>query len=71
MSSDHPLQSGPVADCIEALCRYGCREVWDIIRRLEQGEQMAETHGLDPSQRHLVIAELRAVMAVYDRCDPN
>jgi hypothetical protein len=61
--------SPAVAHCIEVLCHKGCRQVRRDIAALEQGQSLPETQGLDPAERVEVLAELRAIMAVYgDRC---
>jgi hypothetical protein len=55
----------PLDAIIEALCRQGCRQVRLNIARLEQGEEVPETRGLTAAARLEVLAELRAIMAVY------
>jgi hypothetical protein len=55
--------------CIESLCQLGCREVRQVIAALEQGLAVPGTEGLGDVERALVLAELRAIMAVYgDTC---
>jgi len=51
--------------CIEVLCNDGCRQVWHHIRRLESGDTLPETESLTDQERQAVLAELKAVMAVY------
>jgi len=51
--------------CVEALCDKGCKEVWNDIQRLEAGEVLPETQALTEQERHAVLSELKAVMAVY------
>ena len=51
--------------CVEALCRKGCRSVWQDIRRLESGEDLPETGRLSDNERQAIIDELKAVMDVY------
>ncbi|WP_295578518.1 hypothetical protein [uncultured Lamprocystis sp.] len=55
----------PLDAVIEALCRQGCRQVRSSMARLEQGEDLPETSGLTATARLEVLAELRAIMAVY------
>lgn len=52
---------------IEALCHRGCKEVTRIIGLLERNEPLPETDALDLSERGVVLQELKAIMAVYDR----
>lgn len=60
----------PRLECrIEAICEKGCRAVRADIQVLEQGEPTPETADLDAAERAWVLAELRAIMAVYgDHC---
>jgi hypothetical protein len=61
--------SPAVTHCIETLCHKGCRQVRRDIEALERGQSLAETRDLGPAERAEVLAELRAIMAVYgDRC---
>jgi hypothetical protein len=54
---------------LERICAKGCRLVWDDIAVLERGEELAETADLDGRERAWLLAELKAVMAVYgSRC---
>jgi hypothetical protein len=55
------------SQCIEALCQLGCDSVRNTIAALEQGQPVAQMEGLDAEQRRRVLAELKAIMAVYDR----
>ena len=55
----------PVEACVEALCLKGCRSVYETIARLECGETLSETLGLSHAECRLVLAELKAIMAVY------
>jgi len=56
-----------VARQVEALCQHGCREVRRVLRRLDRGEPVAGTEGLDAEEREALRRELESVMAVYDR----
>lgn len=58
---DHRL----VEQCVETLCRKGCRAVWTDIDALEAGESLPEVKGLSESEVRAVVGELKAVMAVY------
>jgi hypothetical protein len=65
-------QPGPftrVEARLETVCQRGCRQVRLDIAALEGGAEIPETLGLAPEERRLLLAELRAVMAVYgDAC---
>lgn len=55
---------------VEALCARGCREVNIIIERLDHGDPVDGAEMLSQEERKAVLAELRAIMAVYDKpCD--
>jgi hypothetical protein len=60
----------PILDCrIESICQKGCRGVWDDIATLEHGDDLPETEDLNAHERAWVLAELKAIMAVYGaRC---
>ena len=51
--------------CVELICNKGCRLVREDIERLESGEVLPETHLLDGRERHMVLLELKNIMAVY------
>jgi len=60
------MRSVRVETCVEALCQRGCREVGAIIVQLDAGEVVEGTDHLNSDERSAVLAELRAIMAVYD-----
>ena len=55
-----------VEQCVENLCRKGCRAVWSDLDALEEGEVVPEVGGLSSAEVTAVVTELRAVMAVYE-----
>ncbi|WPL18634.1 hypothetical protein Thiowin_03714 [Thiorhodovibrio winogradskyi] len=60
-------ESDPLPEAvIEAICQKGCRQVHDDIARLEQNDSVPEARGLSHAQRVRLLAELRAIMAVYE-----
>lgn len=59
-----------VEAAVEALCQYGCVAVRGIIDDLEAGREVAGTAGLSAAERAAVLAELQAIMAVYDGTCP-
>lgn len=56
-----------ITRCVESLCELGCDSVRRTIAALEAGESVMQVDGLDAEQRRRVLAELKAIMAVYDR----
>lgn len=62
-------KSRSIEDRVESICARGCQQVHADIAQLEDGGELPETEGLSEPDRALVLAELKAVMAVYgDRC---
>lgn len=51
---------------IDRLCAEGCTVVQEHILALERGEEHPAYAHLDAAGRRLLLAELRAIMAVYD-----
>ncbi len=65
----HDAASDRVEARVEAVCQKGCRQVRRDIETLLRGGEIAETLGLSPSERKLMLAELEQIMAVYgDTC---
>jgi hypothetical protein len=52
---------------IDQLCENGCSAVNQYIKGIEQGDYPVLMRELDPQQCRLVLAELKSIMAVYDR----
>ncbi|UCB53731.1 MAG: hypothetical protein JSW45_07070 [Thiotrichales bacterium] len=63
MTEDLPAH---VRATVEAICELGCERVNEIIASLESDQNVAETNGLDRSDRVRVLVELKEIMAVYD-----
>lgn len=55
-----------VQQCVEALCLNGCQAVRATIDALERDLPVAQTEAMDAHERAAVLAELKAIMAVYD-----
>lgn len=55
-----------VSQCVESLCRLGCEAVRATITALEAGLPVTGVESLDAQQRRAVLAELQAIMQVYD-----
>jgi len=51
---------------IETICQKGCLEVSRIIVWMKQGECPPAVSALNSEERRWVLAELQAIMAVYD-----
>lgn len=66
----NPDQPAYVQSVVESICGLGCDRVRQIIQSLEAGELVGEASGLVESQRREVLAELKAIMSVYDK-DPR
>ena len=65
-----PVRRDKVDECIDALCCQGCSMVHRYIEALQQGEQFPEIAGLSEAERLAVLAELVAIMDIYDgSCD--
>ena len=56
-----------IQPCVDSLCLAGCEAVRATIAALEGGLTVSATAHLDDVERQGVLAELKAVMAVYDR----
>jgi hypothetical protein len=50
---------------LESLCGQGCKAVWGIIASLESGQALPQTNGLSAYELETLLAELKAIMAVY------
>lgn len=50
---------------VETICLKGCRQVRRDIALLEGGAEIPESQGLAPEERHLLLTELKQIMAVY------
>lgn len=60
--SQHP---DTMSEVLEALCQSGCKAVLAMIQAMEAGETVPLTESLTAEQRAQVLAELKAIMAVY------
>jgi len=56
-----------IAQCVEILCQQGCTEVRATIVRIESGAKIPQTAGMSGEEIEAVLAELKAIMAVYDQ----
>jgi hypothetical protein len=56
-----------VESCVDVLALRGCRQVTEVIRRLESGRLVPEVAGLGEEEIAAVLDELRSIMAVYER----
>ena len=67
----HPLTDPTLQGIVEAICAKGCRQVWRDLAAWERGELPVEAWGLGDAELERVLAELKAIMAVYDSCQPD
>ena len=58
-----------VAKAIEQICAHGCIRVNDVILELEQGQDVEPTQKLSDEETASVLAELKTIMAVYNKDD--
>jgi hypothetical protein len=63
MNPDIPVH---IQSVIESVCELGCERVNEIIISLESGQRVSEISGLDDSEQRCVLAELKAIMSVYE-----
>lgn len=63
-----PVVASNINDVVETLCTEGCTAVRLYIRQLEQNNPSELLEGLADKEKAQVLDELRAIMAVYDRC---
>ena len=54
-----------VHKCVENMCHKGCKALWADIEALENGMALPEVESLSVVEREQVLAELKAIMAVY------
>jgi hypothetical protein len=65
-----PVRRAKVDQCVETLCHQGCSMVYRYISALQQHEEFPEISDLSTSERLSVLAELIAIMDIYDgSCD--
>ena len=63
-----PVHQGKIDKCVEILCHQGCSMVY--IRALQQDKEFPEVADLSREERLSVLAELVAIMDIYDgSCD--
>ncbi len=60
------MKTEQLSQCIEALCQCGCDAVRATITAMESGAVVPQVETLSESEQQMVLAELKAVMAVYD-----
>ncbi len=64
---DSEMKTNPIDPWVEQVCALGCDEVRHIIRTLEAGRHHPATADLAEEHRPALLAELKTIMAVYDR----
>jgi len=55
---------------VEHLCKDGCNAVNSYISAIQSGDYPELVRGLDHQDRDAVLAELKSIMAIYDRNKP-
>jgi len=63
-----PVATPTIDDVVEKLCNEGCQAVHLYIQQLEQNNPVELLNGLSNKDKEKILHELRAIMAVYDRC---
>ncbi|MGA7801415.1 MAG: hypothetical protein WCC36_11455 [Gammaproteobacteria bacterium] len=61
------IDHSKVERCVEQLCNDGCQAVWGYIEALETGRDLPQASELNGAERQYLLAELQAIMAVYER----
>ena len=56
-----------LTEVIETICYMGCISVNNVINALENGEIIEESKDLDKEEIVILIKELKAILAVYNR----
>jgi hypothetical protein len=65
-----PIRRQKIEECVETLCHQGCSMVYRRISALQQDEEFPEVADLSTAERLSVLAELVAIMDIYDgSCD--
>lgn len=59
------MAANPVDRCVEVMCKKGCKALWEDIEALQKGVTLPEVDLLSELERRQVLAELKAIMAVY------
>ena len=65
---DHTLVN-EIDACVERICDLGCGRVYQIIKLVEQGEDVPELNGVNEKTYQAILRELKTIMAVYDARD--
>lgn len=71
MVSADEQQSARIEQYVEMLCNQGCRQVTVIIAALRAGEAVPGLESLDEVELARVLAELEAIMSVYENGCPH
>jgi hypothetical protein len=53
---------------VDQLCEDGCKAVSHYISEIESGQFPSQMRSLSHQECETVLAELKSIMAVYDRC---
>jgi len=66
--SAHSVIGPELQQVIDTLCNDGCKAVSSYIQAMEAGEYPACMQSLNGAEKQKILAELKSIMAVYDRC---
>lgn len=61
-----PVRQAKIDKCVESLCHQGCSMVYRYISALQRDEEFPEVASLSRAERQSVLAELVAIMDIYD-----
>jgi 4-hydroxy-3-methylbut-2-en-1-yl diphosphate synthase IspG/GcpE len=70
----HAKASTPVdsvEERVEHICEQGCRVVRKTIDDFDHGQQITDLNNLSTAERDRVMAELKDIMAVYEKNGSN
>ena len=68
MKPDH---SNKVAKKIESVCKQGCSEVNELLKKAEDSNNIEELSEFSSTEIKQIIDELREIMSVYDIDDDS
>jgi hypothetical protein len=65
----HAMLKPELQAIVDQLCEDGCKAVGHYIDEIESGSDPMPMKQLQPTDREQVLAELKSIMAVYDRSE--
>ena len=64
---DNHCMNDKVSKAVEIICEQGCVTVNEVIRSLEVGVSIKETHEMTQTERNELLKELKEIMSVYKK----